>query len=123
MSKKETIESRVKALTEREQKIKKQLDNDSDEMKDKAMRVGKIALVAGGVALLGYWLFNIFSDDDEEVEKPKKKKKHKRSSPNTTARITALLMPYLNKFLDGVLDDEDNDKKENIKKEEDQATD
>ncbi|WP_420317774.1 hypothetical protein [Ekhidna sp.] len=123
MSKKETIESRVKALTEREQKIKKQLDNDSDEMKDKAMRVGKIALVAGGVALLGYWLFNIFSDDDEEVEKPKKKKKHKRSSPNTTARITALLMPYLNKFLDGVLDDEDNDKKEDIKKEEGQETD
>ncbi|WP_425392804.1 hypothetical protein [Ekhidna sp.] len=121
MSNKKSIEDRVKALTEKEQKIKMQLDNDSDEMKEKVMRVGKIALVAGGVALIGYWLFNAFShDEDEEEEKPKKKQ---RSSPNTTSRITALLMPFLNRVLDGVLDDTDEEDVKSKKKEERKDTD
>ena len=110
MSKKGSIEDRVKALSEQEEKIKRQLDSDSDEMKDKAMRVGKIALVVGLVTLVGYWLFNIFSDEEEEEEeKPKKKKKKRKSSDGTTSRIATLLLPYLNKFLDGVLDDEEED--------------
>ncbi|WP_424962163.1 hypothetical protein [Ekhidna sp.] len=113
MSKKGNIEDRVRALSEREEKIKRQLDSDSDEMKDKAIRVGKIALVIGLVTLVGYWLFNVFADEDEEVEeKPKKKKKKRKSSDSTTSRITALLLPYLNRFLDGVLDDEEENKKE-----------
>lgn len=109
-----SIEDRVKALSEREEKIKRQLDSDSDEMKDKAIRVGKIALVVGVVTLVGYWLFNIFSDEEEEEEeeeKPKKKKKKRKSSDGTTSRIATLLLPYLNKFLDGVLDDEEEDNK------------
>ena len=121
MSKKETIESRVKALAEREEKIKMQLDSSSDEMKEKAMRVGKIALIAGLVGLAGYWIFNaFFQDEEDEEEKPKKKKKkrHKHSS-GSTSRITALLLPYLNRVLDGILEDEGmNDKKSTEEKRE-----
>lgn len=116
MSRKETIEDRVKALSEREEKIKRQLDSDSDEVKDKAMRVGKIALVVGGVTLLGYWIFNVFfADDDEEEEKPKKKKR-KKQSQGTTSRISALLLPYFNKLLDGILDDEEEKQRSEEKK-------
>lgn len=110
MSKKETIEDRVKSLQEREQKIKLELDNDSDEMKSKVMRVGKIALIAGVVAILGYWIFNtIFQDEDEE--KPKKKKKQNKESKGFTQRVTALAMPYLNRVLDGILNEEEVEEK------------
>lgn len=119
MSKKETIEERVKSLEAKEQKIKLQLDSSSDEMKDKAKRVGKVALIAGIVAILGYWIFNIiFQDDDEDEGQPKKKKKKNRQSGGFTERLTALAMPYLNKALDGILDDEsESEKKEGEDKE------
>ncbi len=107
MSKKETIEDRVKSLEEREKKIKLQIDSDSDEMKDRALRIGKIALITGVITILGYWIFNIIFQDDEE-EKPKKKKKNRGSeSKGFSQRITALAMPYLNKMLDGILDEDE----------------
>lgn len=107
MSKKQTIEDRVKSLEEREEKIKLQLDSDSDEIKEKVMRVGKIALITGIVSILGYWIFTvIFGGDDEEEEKPKKKKKKRQDSGGFTARITALAMPYVNRVIEGILEDE-----------------
>lgn len=108
MSKKGTIEDQVKALSQREEKLKLQLDNDSDEMKDKAMRVGKIALIAGGVALLGYFIFNTFFGEDEEEEEEEKPKKKRRSSSNgITSRITALALPYLEKVVSGIMEEVD----------------
>lgn len=107
MNKKETIEDRVKSLEAREQKIKLKLDNNSDEMKDKAMRVGKIALIAGIVSILGYWLYNIIFQDDEDEEKPKKRRKKRKEVNGFSSRITALAIPYLSRFLDGILDPED----------------
>ena len=116
MSKKKTIEDQVKALSQREEKIKLQLTNDSDEMKDKAIRVGKIALVAGLVGLLVYWIFSLFSDDEEEEEKTKKKKKKRKSnSGGITSRLTALAVPYLEKAISGIMDEVDE---EPIKKKE-----
>ena len=116
MSKKETIEQRVKSLTEREQKLKLQLDSDSDEMKEKAVRVGKVALIAGGVALLGYWIFNvIFRDDEEEEDQPKKKKKKKKDSNGVSAAVTAFILPYIGKMLDGLLDEEAEESKKEKK--------
>ncbi|MEQ9465995.1 MAG: hypothetical protein RLN88_01215 [Ekhidna sp.] len=111
MSKKETIENRVKALSEREEKIKLQLDNDSDEMKDKAMRIGKIALIAGGVALLGYWIFNMIFREEEEEEEDRPKKKRKRDSDGISSKVTAFILPYIGKILDGLLDGEEEPKK------------
>jgi hypothetical protein len=107
MSKKGTIEDQVKALSQREEKLKLQLDNDSDEMKDKAMRVGKIALIAGGVALLGYFIFNTFFGEEEEEEKPKKKRRS--SSNGITSRITALALPYLEKVVSGIMEEADTE--------------
>ncbi|WP_462247579.1 hypothetical protein [Ekhidna sp.] len=113
MSKKASIEDRVRSLEARERKIKLQLDSDSDELKEKAMRVGKIALIAGVVSILGYWIFNIIFNDDEEVEeKPKKKKKRAKDESGFGSRIATLAMPYLNKFLDGILEDQLADNKE-----------
>ncbi len=113
MSKKETIEDRVRSLEAKEQKIKLQLDSSSGEMKDKAKQVGKVALIAGVVAILGYWVYNIIFQDDDVEDQPKKKKKKSRQSSGFTERLTALAMPYLNKALDGILDDEnENEKKE-----------
>lgn len=115
MSRKETIEDRIKSLEAKEQKIKVQLDSDSDELKGKAMRVGKIALITGVVAILGYWIFNVIFQDDEE-EKPKKRKKRNRESKGFSERIVALAMPYVNKALDGILEgDEEEGKKESEK--------
>lgn len=117
MSKKETIEQRVKSLTDREQKLKLQLDSDSDEMKDKAKRVGKVALIAGIVALLGYWIFNVIFHDDEveEEERPKKKKKKKRDSDGISSKVTAFILPYIGKMLDGLLDEEAEESKKEKK--------
>lgn len=102
MSKKETIEDRVKSLQEQEEKIKLQIDADSEELKSKGMRVAKIALVSGLVAIGGYLIFNLFFGDDEE-EKPEKKS---ASGNGFFARIGALAVPYLEKSLDGLLNDE-----------------
>lgn len=118
MSKKETIEDRVKSLEARERKIKLQIDSDSDEIKDRVMRIGKIALITGVVTILGYWIFNIIFQDDDE-EKPKKKKKKRNSeSKGFGERMTALAMPYLNKMLDSLLnEDDDEETKREIKDE------
>ncbi|MEO9482320.1 MAG: hypothetical protein ABJG47_02700 [Ekhidna sp.] len=115
MSKKVTIEDRVKSLEAREEKIKLQLDADSDVIKGKAMRVGKIALISGIVAIVGYWVFNIIFDDGEK--KPKRKKKKIRNEGNFSSRIVALAMPYLNKILEGILEDENVEEKEKESKE------
>ncbi len=112
MSKKETIEDRFKALKAKEDQVKLQLTSNSDEMRDNAKRIGKIALTAGLIAILGYWIFNVFFGEDEKEGKKNKKKK---KSKGTWERIGALAMPYISKFLDGVIDlDEEstqNDKK------------
>ncbi|WP_436517718.1 hypothetical protein [Ekhidna sp. To15] len=123
MSKKETIEDRVKSLEAREKKIKLQIDSDSDEMKDRAKRIGKIALVTGVVTILGYWIFNIIFQDDDE-EKPKKKKKKRNSeSKGFGQRIGALAMPYLNSILDGILNEDENTEVKTKKESKEEKTD
>lgn len=117
MSKKETIEDQVKALSRREEKLKLQLSNDSDDIKEKAKHVGKIALVAGLVAIIGYWIFTIFSDDDEEEKPKKKKKKRKAASGGISSRLTALAIPYLEKMISGVMEDSEEPEKSVKKKE------
>lgn len=109
MSKKGSFDERVKKLEAKEEKIKLQLDSNSDEVKSKVMRVGKIALITGAVALIGYWIFNVIFQENEDEEKPRKKKKKQRESKGFTERIVALAMPYVNKALDGILNDENEE--------------
>ncbi|MEO9869923.1 hypothetical protein [Ekhidna sp.] len=108
MSKKGTIEDQVKSLSEREEKLKLQLSSDSDEIKDKVKSVGKIALIAGLVALAGYWIFNAFADEDEK--KPKKRKKKDKESGGVSSRLTALAVPYFEKLLSGFFDGKEDDR-------------
>lgn len=107
MSKKETIEDRVRSLAEKEEQIKLQIDVDSEEIKNRAFRVGKIILISTTVAAIGYWVFNLFFEEDE---KPKKKKKKSRET-GITSRITALALPYLEKIVDGVINGGDDENK------------
>ena len=116
MSSKKIIDDRVKSLEEREKKVKLQLESNSEEVKRRFARVGKIALISGLLAILGYWIFNIIFQDDEEYEKPKKKKKVK--SKGFTERIAALAMPYINNALDDLLSDVNKDEKEQESNEE-----
>lgn len=116
MSKKESIEKRVKALNEREEQIKRQLDSDSDEMKERVTRIGKIALVVGLVSLIGYWVFGgLFGDDDEEEEvekRPRKRSKSTRENEGVGSMITAFILPYVQKIIDGAFDEDEEESKE-----------
>ena len=71
MSKKKPIKERLKLLAEKEKQIKDHIDETSEEAKGKAMRVGKIALVSGIFVLLAYWIYNVFSSDEDQEEESK----------------------------------------------------
>ena len=102
MSKKK-IDERLEALKTQEEKIKLELSKESDEIKGKVKRIGKIALTAGIVAILGYWIFNAFAPEEE-----KSKKKKKKQSKGAWDRLATLATPYLNQFLDGVMNSEED---------------
>ena len=98
-----TIDQRVKELKSKEERLKLALSDNGDDLKEKAKRVGKIALVSGLVALAGYLIYKAFFEEEEE-DKPsgKKKKRHKpshQSSYGLTQRLSAYAMPYITKFL------------------------
>ncbi len=97
MSKKR-IDERIESLKLKEERIKLQLSKETDEIRGRAKRIGKIALVAGVVAILGYWIFNSFLSEDG-----KEKKKKKKQSKSSWERLATIATPYLNKFLDGVM--------------------
>ena len=109
MSKKK-IDERLEVLKTQEEKIKLELSKESDEIKGKVKRIGKIALTAGIVAILGYWIFNAFAPEEE-----KSKKKKKKQSKGTWDRLATLATPYLNQFLNGVMSEEDQTSKEKEK--------
>lgn len=113
-----TIKERSRDLKERETRLKLQLEDSEGELKNTAKSVGKIALVSGLVALLGYVVYSIFfaEEEDEEEEKPKKKKKKKRNS-SLSGTLLAYGMPYITKMVDELLEIEDL-KKELPEKEE-----
>ncbi|MEP5105005.1 MAG: hypothetical protein ABJQ84_10315, partial [Ekhidna sp.] len=72
--------------------------------------------ITGVVTILGYWIFNVIfndDDDDEENEKPKKKKKRKTQGQGITSRLTALAIPYIERIIEGVIDEKE-DEDENV---------
>ncbi|MEM7297246.1 MAG: hypothetical protein AAF391_03155 [Bacteroidota bacterium] len=101
-----TLKRRTKELDEREKKLKIQLETSGDEMKEKAKTVGKVALISGLVALIGYWGYNAFfsDDEDEEYVKPKKKKKKSKRSNDMWTRLSGYVTPYIVNFLDELLE-------------------
>lgn len=113
MSTKKSIKQQEKELQMREEKIKQQLDDDSDELKERLIRVGKIAAISGIVALIGYGVYRAFfaEEEEEEIEKPEPQTVRKRSSPNRlSAMFTTFALPYLERIVEGVFDDEEKKK-------------
>ena len=68
MIKKQTIEDKVNTLKEQEERVKMQLELDSEDLKSKGLRVAKIAMISGAVALGGYLIFKLLFGDDEDEE-------------------------------------------------------
>ncbi len=103
MNKKEIIENRFKSLKDKEDKSKLQLSHHSDEIRDKAKQVGKIALTVGIIAVLGYWIFNALFHKNDIGGERKKEKKKKKQSKSTWARLAPIVIPYANEFLDRMM--------------------
>ena len=117
MSKSKTIEQKSKELKSREERVMLELNHNGDDLKTKAIQVGKIALISGLVVLAGYWTYKAFFTDDQggEVVKKKKKKKNKKiaSGLGLGTRLSALATPYITNFLGGLLEiDSTKEKKE-----------
>lgn len=109
-----TLKERKRELAMREEALKEELDLNSDGLKEKAKHVGKIALVSGGVALLGFWIYKAFFEEESDEKPSKKSKKRKKATKDLTSKLSAMAMPYLGKVLDSFL----NENKEEVSKEE-----
>lgn len=102
-----TIKEKRKELAAREQQLKEELDLNSEGLKEKAKQVGKIALVSGGVALLGFWIYKAFFEDEESEIPSKKSKKRRKAMKGVSTKLTDIAMPYLGKVLDSVFSEDD----------------
>lgn len=71
------LEVKRNALVKLSKQYEEQINLEVESLKDKAIDMGKYALVAGGIAVAGYFvvkfIFNIVVSDDEEDEKPAQK--------------------------------------------------
>ena len=106
------IKQRERQLKHKEERLKKALDQDGNILREKASRIGKIALIAGMISLFLYWIYNSFVDSEGEQEQVKSKRS---SSPSFTQRIGKLITPYITKLLAELLEVEE--KKEEQTKE------
>lgn len=114
-----SLKERKEELALREQALKEKLDLNSDGLKEKAKHVGKIALISGGVALLGFWVYKAFFEE-EDLEKPsKKQRKRKKAVKGISSRIAEMALPYMGKILASIFQENDIEKasKEEMNKE------
>lgn len=105
-----TIKEKREQLAAREQELKKELDLNSEGLREKAKQVGKIALVSGGVALLGFWIYKAFFEDEDTENVSKKSKKRKKAMKGVSTKLTDLAMPYIGKVLESVFSNDDEKK-------------
>ncbi|MFK7951937.1 MAG: hypothetical protein AB8B73_03755 [Ekhidna sp.] len=105
-----TIKEKREQLAAREQELKKELDLNSEGLREKAKQVGKIALVSGGVALLGFWIYKAFFEDEDTENVSKKSIKRKKAMKGVSTKLTDLAMPYIGKVLESVFSNDDEKK-------------
>ena len=112
MSKK--IKEKAIELASRESEIKKKLFGKSGELKSKANRLGKTALIGGGIALVIFGLYKAFFQGEA---KPKKNRGPDKSVSGIIAeKITVFILPYLGKILDNLFDNKQENSKETEEK-------
>lgn len=94
------IKQREEELKNREEQIKKALNQEGNLLKRKANKVGKIALAAGMVSLILYWIYNAFfvSEEEQTIKRPKK-----TQTSTFSQRILKLLTPYATKLLSDLI--------------------
>lgn len=107
MSKK--IKERTQALASREKAIKDKLVGKSS-LSSKANRIGKMALIGGVVALVLYAIYK--SSFQGEKKSKKKTKGEKSASAAFTEKVATLALPYIGKFLERLMSDSKEEKKE-----------
>lgn len=95
------IKERTEELAKREQAIKGKLLGKSGSLKSKANRIGKTALIGGGITLVIYMIYKAFFTES----KPSKKIKGSHSNSGVvTEKLVSFLLPYLGKILDRFFD-------------------
>jgi precorrin-3B methylase len=110
-----TLKERRQELNRRESALRRELDFSSDSFKEKAKQVGKIALVSGGVALVGYWIYKAFFQEEDDEKPSKKTKKRKKAVKGVSSRLAEIALPYIGKMLSSVFEmNERTKKKEEI---------
>jgi len=92
------IKEQDEKLKAKEEELKRSLHQDSNRLKNKASRVGKVALAAGIVSLLLYWIYKAFFYE-EPTEQEHTKKVVKAQSPSFLQRLWTVLSPYATKML------------------------
>lgn len=112
-----TLKERKEELAQREHELKEKLDLNSEGLMDKAKQVGKVALISGGVALIGFWIYKAFFEDDQEEVSKKKVKKRKKAMKATSSKLANMALPYVGKVLDSIFQEDDLSNKEEPKKE------
>jgi len=105
-----SLKERKQELALREQVLKDELDLNSEGLKEKAKHVGKIALISGGVALLGFWVYKAFFEEDDIEKTTKKSKKRKKAVKGVSSRLATMALPYVGKILDSVFQENKEEK-------------
>ena len=101
-----TLKERNEKLAEREATLKEELDLNSEEMMDKAKQVGKVALISGGIALLTFWIYKAFFENEDKSAPKKKSKKRKRVMKTTSNKLAEMALPYVGKALNSIFKDD-----------------
>lgn len=108
-----TLKERKGELAIREQALREELDLNSDGLKEKAKHVGKIALISGGVALLGFWVYKAFFEEEASEKSSKKSKKRKKAIKGVSSKLMGMTLPYLGKMLNSVFEADETQKVKN----------
>ena len=80
------------SLKEKEESIKNQFLETSNQATDNTKKIIKTTLTFGIIAILGYWIFN--------VSFPSKKKKKKKYSKGIWNQMAIIFLPYLKKLIE-----------------------
>lgn len=96
------IEEQKISLQKREDSLRLDLEEQEDKLKKQAVRVGRLALIGGGISLLLFWGYKQFFG---KVKPAKSKAKRKIKKSPFVNRIGELLAPYLIRIIKETLSD------------------
>ena len=96
------IEEQKINLQNREDSLRLDLEEQEDKLKKQAVRVGRLALIGGGISLLLFWGYRQFFG---KVKPTKSKAKRKIKKNPFVNRVWELLAPFLIRIIQETLSD------------------